>query len=44
MADEDIIGGFITRGDPPSRWAVVGFLAACGFTSGALLLLVLSLN
>jgi hypothetical protein len=43
VPDEDLIGDFITRDARPSGWAVAGFLAACGFTAGALFLLVLSL-
>lgn len=42
MPDEDLMGDFITRQAKPSPWAVALFLAACAFTGGALLLLVLS--
>lgn len=42
MADEHLMGEFITRQAKPSPWAVALFLAACAFTGGALLLLVLS--
>ncbi|HSV04511.1 MAG TPA: hypothetical protein VLI41_15055 [Phenylobacterium sp.] len=42
MPEEDIVGRSVTRGAQPSRWAVAAFLACCGFTAGALFLLVLS--
>ncbi|MDB5444250.1 MAG: hypothetical protein JWP86_2846 [Phenylobacterium sp.] len=43
MAKELPIGEVVIgRGPPPSPWAVAAFVASCAFTSGALLLLILS--
>ncbi|WP_297697227.1 hypothetical protein [Phenylobacterium sp.] len=44
MADENLLGESVTGGARPSRWALAGFLACCGFTAAALFLLVLSLR
>ena len=42
MAEEEIIGSMVVGREHASPWAVAAFLASCAFTSGALLLLVLS--
>lgn len=43
MTNEPPIGELVIgRGARPSPWAVAAFVASCAFTSGALLLLILS--
>ncbi len=44
MRDENIVGETVIGPGKPSPWAVAAFLASCAFTSGALLLLILSLR
>jgi hypothetical protein len=42
MADQDLIGKAVVGREQASGWAVAAFVASCAFTSGALLLLILS--
>jgi hypothetical protein len=44
MSDENLIGEAVTGPGKPAAWAVAAFLGSCAFTSGALLLLILSLR
>lgn len=44
MADDDLLGDFVVGKAKASPWAVAAFIAACAFTAGALLLLILSLR
>ena len=42
MANKQLIGEAVVGRQQASGWAVAGFIASCAFTSGALLLLILS--
>jgi hypothetical protein len=42
MSEEHLLGEAVIGRGKPSRWAVAMFVASCGFTSGALFLLILS--